>query len=229
MSLLLKIRKAYKNSLFFKQVDKYQNRHFQRRLTNHGFTLLTPNCMAGMIYHRLGERFNSPTIDISIPTHDFMLMISDLDYYMSREVEETECGLPYPTGVIRGDGEHGDVCVNFVHYGDFETARNKWNERKKRLLPDNTYIIVCDIDDIYTEDTEKAGFISDDDLKLFEAVKCSGKAMLTRDKSRSQAYAVYAEPYYNGVYPLTYLNRYPTGLNAFEKKFDFVSFINSKG
>jgi uncharacterized protein (DUF1919 family) len=229
MSLLLKIRKAYKNSLFFKQVDKCQNKQFQRRLTNHGFTLLTPNCMAGMIYHRLGERFNSPTIDVSIPTHDFMLMVSDLDYYMSQDVEEAESDLPYPVGIIRGDKEHGDVRINFVHYADFESARNKWNERKTRIVPDNTYIIVCDIDDIYTENADEAGFISDEDLKLFESVQCSGRAMLTRDKARSQPYAYYAEPYYNGVYPLTYLNRYPTGLNAFEKKFDFVSFINCKG
>ena len=36
----------------------------KKRLKNKDFTLLTPNCLAGIIYHNLGLQFSSPTINI---------------------------------------------------------------------------------------------------------------------------------------------------------------------
>lgn len=227
--MLAKIKKLYKNSGIFKKVDEAQNKYYQRNLTNHNFTLLTPNCMGGLIYHRLGERFNSPTIDISMQTHDFMVFINDLDYYLSKDIEETDnMGLPYPVGLISGDDEHEDVKVNFVHYENFDRARAKWNERKTRVNKDNLYVIVCDLDDTYEADPHKAGFITDDDLALFERFPCNNKIMLTRDSKRPQPYAHYIEPLYGKPYPLTYMNRDIMGLNGFEKHFDFVSFLNKR-
>lgn len=227
--MLTKIRRMYKNSFIFKKIDEIENKLCQKRLTNHDFTLLTPNCMGGLIYHRLGERFNSPTIDISMPTHDFMMMINDLDYYMAQDVYETDCsGFGFPIGVIRGDESHEDIKVNFVHYKSFENARKKWNQRKTRIIKDNLYVIVCDLNDIYAVENEKVGFITDDDLVLFEQVVCNNKAMLTRDPSRKQPYAHYIKPHYNRPFPYTYLNRDFFGRDAYEKYFDFVSFINKK-
>jgi uncharacterized protein (DUF1919 family) len=115
-----------------------------------------------------------------------------------------------------------------VHYKTFEKAREKWNERKTRIIKDNLYVIVCDINDIYECDCDKAGYISDEDLKLFENFECNNKIMLTRDKNRKQSYAHYIEPLYNKPYPLTYMNRNIMGINGFEKHFDFVSFLNKK-
>ncbi|MBR2134352.1 MAG: DUF1919 domain-containing protein [Eubacterium sp.] len=227
--MLSSIKKAYKNSLIFKKIDEIENRHYQKDLTNHNFTLLTPNCMGGLIYHRLGEKFNSPTIDISMPTHDFMVMINDLDYYMACDITGIDNeGFEYPIGVIKGDDMHEDVRVNFVHYKTFENAREKWNIRKQRIIKNNMYVIVCDINDIYEEDKDKVGYISDDDLQLFEKFECNNKVMLTRDKSRKQPYAHYIEPLYNQPYPFTYMNRDIFGLNGFEKHFDFVSFLNKR-
>lgn len=227
--MLAKIKKLYKNSKVFKLVDKIENKIFQRKLTNHNFTLLTPNCMGGLIYHRLGERFNSPTIDISMQTHDFMVFINDLDYYISCDIYKTDSsGFNYPIGIIYGDDSHEDVRVNFVHYDTFENAREKWNQRKTRIIKDNLYVIVCDLDDTYEADYSKAGFITDEDLKLFEKFECSNKIMLTRDKNRKQEYAYYIEPLYNKPYPLTYMNRDIFGLNGFEKYFDFVAFLNKR-
>lgn len=227
--MLSRIKKSYKNSVVFKYVDKIENRHYQKKLTNHNFTLLTPNCMGGLIYHRLGERFNSPTIDISMQTHDFMVFINDLDYYLSKDIcqaDSTE--FAYPVGVIEGDGTHESVKVNFVHYETFEKARLKWNERKTRIIKDNLYVIVCDLNDIYEADCSKAGYISDEDMKLFEKFDCNNKVILTRSKERIQKYTHYIEPLYNKPYPLTYMNRDIFGLNGYEKNFDFVSFLNKR-
>ncbi|MDD6729155.1 MAG: DUF1919 domain-containing protein [Eubacteriales bacterium] len=227
--MLSKLKSKYKNSKIFKLIDKAENKIFQKKLTNHDFTLLTPNCMGGLIYHRLGEKFNSPTINISMPTHDFMAFINDLDYYLSNDIYETDnAGYPYPIGVIYGDSEHDDVRVNFVHYKTFEQGKEKWNKRKTRVNKDNLYIIICDLDDIYEADYDKAGFINDEDISLFEQAECNNKIMLTRDKNRKQSYAHYIEPMYNKPYPLTYMNRDILGLNGFEKHFDFVSFLNKR-
>lgn len=227
--MLAKIKSVYKNSIVFKYVDEFENKLFQRNLTNHNFTLLTPNCMGGLIYHRLGERFNSPTIDISMQTHDFMVFINDLDFYLSKDVVETDSnGFPYPIGLISGDELHEEIRVNFVHYETFEKARKKWNERKIRIIKDNLYVIVCDLNDTYEADYNKAGYITDEDLALFESFECNNKVMLTRDKDRKQPYAHYIEPLYDKPYPLTYMNRDIFGLNGFEKHFDFVSFLNKR-
>lgn len=227
--MISKIKKLYKNSKFFEFVDKAENKYYQKKLTNHNFTLLTPNCMAGLIYHRLGEKFNSPTIDTAMQTHDFMLLVNDLDYYLSKDiVQDADNDFDYPVGVIFGDSEHEDIRVNFVHYDTFEYARKKWNERKTRIVKDNLYIIVCDIGNNFEPNVEKAGFIADEDSMLFEKARCNNKIMLTRDKNRMQKYSRYIEPMYNKPYPLTYMNRDIFGLNGFEKYFDFVSFINKK-
>lgn len=227
--MLKKLKSIYKKSKLFESIDKIENKYFQKKLTNHNFTLLTPNCMGGLIYHRLGEKFNSPTIDISMQTHDFMLFINDLDYYAAKDIMEAEDNnMPYPVGVIYGDKTHESIKVNFVHYETFEKAREKWNERKKRINKDNLYVIVCDLNDVYEEDYHKAGYISDEDLKLFEGFNCRNKIMLTRDKNRTQEYAHFIEPLYDKPYPLTYMNRDIFGLNGFEKHFDFVSFLNKR-
>ena len=227
--MMQKIIAWWKYSKILGLIIKIEDNYFKRKLKNTNFTLLTPNCMAGLIYHRLGERFNSPTIDTSIQTEDFIKFISNLDYYLNMDVEEIEVeDTDYPVGVIRGNGVLSDIRINFVHYDTFDNARKKWNDRKKRIVKDNMYVIICDIDDIYEADYNKVGYISDEDLKLFEAFNCNNKAMLTRNKERNQCYSHYIKPNYKRVFPLVYMNRDILGLNGFEKHFDFVSFLNKK-
>ena len=109
--------------------------------------------MAGLIYHRLGMCFCSPTIDTSMPTEDFIKYLTDLDYYLAQDLQEwVDDTVDYPAGIIRGRTPQDDVRVNFVHYSSFAAGREKWNTRKKRIDPNNLYVILCDIDDIYEKD-----------------------------------------------------------------------------
>ena len=41
------------------------------------FTLLTSDCMAGLIYHTMGRQFLSPTINMSIRDSDFLKFLTD--------------------------------------------------------------------------------------------------------------------------------------------------------
>lgn len=79
-----KIIDFWKNSAILSQITKAENRYFRRRCENTHYTILTPNCMAGLIYSRLGEPFYSPTINTSMQNEDFIKFLSDLDYYWHR-------------------------------------------------------------------------------------------------------------------------------------------------
>lgn len=227
--MMNKLKKIFKNSFIFKQIDKFENRYYQKKLTNTEFTILCPNCVGGLIYHRLGEKFNSPTIDLTINSDDFCNFLENLEYYISKDVEyhsTRDDGVPI--GIIRGDNIYSDIKIYFTHYKDFDKARDKWNERKLRIKKENTYAVMYDIGDFNQEDYEKAGYLSDENLKKFENFKCNNKVLLTSNPNHKSKYAYYIKPNYNGPYPLVYLNRGITGLMQYEKEFDFVGFINKK-
>lgn len=230
--MLRRLINWWKNSKIFKTIYDIENRHFRKKLNNTDFTLLTPNCMGGLIYHRLGKRFDSPTIDLSIDTDDFCSFLDNFEYYLSKDITEytkNNESTDAPIGVIKGNSnEIPDIRIKFVHYKTFEQARDKWNLRKTRINSDNLYVIMCDIDNINEENCDKAGYISEENLKKFESFKCNNKALLTRNPNNTKEYAYYIKPQYNKKYPLVYMNRDVFGLNRFEKKFDFVSFLNKK-
>lgn len=229
--MLNKLINWWKYSNILRFISNIENYFFRKKLNNTNFTILTPNCMAGLIYHRLGERFNSPTIDLSLNTDDFCSFLENFEYYLSKDIiEYTEKDdlIDVPIGIIKGVGKIPDIRINFVHYKTFEQGRKKWNERKKRINRENLYVIMCDIDNIYEQDCNKVGYICEKDLKKFENFKCNNKALLTRNPNNHKSYAYYIKPQYNKKYPLVYMNRDIIGLNEFEKKFDFVSFLNKK-
>lgn len=224
-----KIIDFWKNSAILSQITKAENRYFRRRCENTHYTILTPNCMAGLIYSRLGEPFYSPTINTSMQNEDFIKFLSDLDYYLAQDVQEwVDDTVDYPAGIIRGRTPEDDVRVNFVHYPSFAVGREKWNTRKKRIDTNNLYVIVCDIDDIYEKDYRRVGRLSAAQLERLERVPCANLALLTSHKDRTQSYAHYIKPDYGRPYPLVYMNRDALGLNGFERHFDFVGFLNHR-
>lgn len=120
----MNIVNIWKDSAALKIITKIENAYFRRRCKNRNFTILTPNCMAGLIYNRLGMRFCSPTIDTSMPTEDFVKFLTDLDYYLAQDLQEwVDDTVDYPAGIIRGRTPQDDVRVNFVHYSSFAAGR----------------------------------------------------------------------------------------------------------
>ena len=114
----------------------------RRRLKNPAPTIISNNCVAGVIYHDLGLRFNSPTINLFFEAEDFLRFAENLEHYLSLEVEKVDSPLPYPVGRI------GDVNLYFMHYKRFEDAKAKWEERCKRVDYHNLYFVM----------TEREGF-----------------------------------------------------------------------
>lgn len=116
--------------------------HIDRvRLKNKDFSLITNTCLGGIISHNLGLQFQSPTVNLGIRDFDeFFLFCTHLSYYLSLPVEQVQSDFRYPVGVLKG--KYGDVKLFFSHYGTFEEAVEKWEDRKKRVNYDNVIVIM---------------------------------------------------------------------------------------
>lgn len=118
------------------------------RLKNHDFTIISNTCVGGVMTHFVGEQFRSPTVNLIIWEEQFLAFCKHLKEYadcpverLTEEEEKKFAAMSYPKGVLRG-GELPDVFLLFVHYKSFEEAKQKWEERYKRINYDNLYIVM---------------------------------------------------------------------------------------
>lgn len=221
------LKKIYKESVILKVIESAVNAYYRKKLKNENFTILCPNCIGGVIYNRLGKRFDSPTINLEINTDDFGYFLENMDYYLSQPVlENGKNKYNLPVGVIKGTDKLPDIEIVFTHYKTFEQGCQKWNERKTRIHPENTYVIMYDINDLDEADYRKSGFANEDALKRLDNFKCKNKILLTRNKNCQYHNAYFIKPNYKEKNPLVYLTRNIFGLNRFERKWDFVDFLN---
>ena len=72
------------------------------RLRNRGFSLITNNCCGGVMYHDLGQRFRSPTINLSIPPDEYIVFLEHLREALSVEPQDAgRSSRGYPIGELR--------------------------------------------------------------------------------------------------------------------------------
>lgn len=108
----------------------------RKRLNNRNFSIICNNCVGGGISHELGQRFNSPTVNLFMSSEDYIKFLTRLTYYISAPLKEIHSDKGYPVGVI------DDITLYFMHYISFEEAFEKWYTRVKRLNFDNLYLIL---------------------------------------------------------------------------------------
>ena len=118
---------------------------FRKRVKNKDFTLIARDCVGGILYHQLGLKFLSPTINLFFIPEEFNCFCLNLKEYIAGElVELKDPNTSYPVGLInpiKGSSIIRQVRVDFIHYDSFEQAKNKWDERKKRINWDNLYVL----------------------------------------------------------------------------------------
>jgi len=133
-SLLIRIRdriQREKNAMVIRRVRK--------QLPEHDFTVISQNCIGGMLYHDLGAPFLSPTINLFIPEPGFVRMALDLERYMRLPLE-VRMGERWPVGML------GDVRIEFMHYASCEEAAQAWIRRAARIRYDRLAVIGTDRD-----------------------------------------------------------------------------------
>ena len=118
---------------------------FRKRNKNQDFTLIARDCIGGVLYHQLGLRFLSPTINLFFVPDDFNRFCLHLEDYINGEL--TECldhGESYPVGELTPRDESSSllpVKIHFMHYETYEEAAAKWNQRKERINWNNLFVI----------------------------------------------------------------------------------------
>lgn len=194
----------------------------RKRLKNHNFSIISKNCIGGVMSHDLGERFNSPTVNLWFNPEDFFVFVSDLDYYLNCEIKEAfEDGINYPVGRMYNGDQY--ITVYFMHYHSFPEAIEKWKERSKRVRKDNLFVV-------FEYPAINATREEQEEVKRkFDAIPCENKIMITKRSELTGKNIVhmrfYDETHYSGKI-LSRKNR--LSVKRFLDDYDYVSFLNGR-
>jgi len=162
--------------LHLKLCNLIRNNRNRMNLKNHHCTIISNNCAGGFIYHWLGLRFNSPTINLFIKPNDYIKILENFDYYFNAETEIFECtnhDKSYPVGEFKTG-----VKLWFMHYTSFEDAIKKWRQRCGRIDKNNLYVIMVERDGCTEDDLLHFDQLQYDNKvcivhKNYDNVKCS--------------------------------------------------------
>ena len=214
----------YSNN-FIKNIDdfiKNRDEHItsiRNRLMNKDFSLFTNNCLAGFIYHDLGLKFLSPTINLRIKPKEFIYLVSDLNYYLNQEIREIkDSNKTIPVGIIEGDNNHESVTINFDHYLTFDEAKEKWIERSKRVNYDNIIVMMEYYDGIHNEEL----------IKMFKDIPYKKMILTHKDHDENYTTAIHC---FDDNLDMSEIGgkifRYDgiTG-KRFYDEFDYIEFLN---
>lgn len=64
---------------------KHEKRNIEnrKRLKNKEISIISTNCIGGVLSHDLGLQFKSPTVNLFFRAEDFIKFCENLEYYMS--------------------------------------------------------------------------------------------------------------------------------------------------
>lgn len=116
---------------------------YRKRNQNYDFTLISQNCVGGVIYSDLGLPFYSPTINLFIEDENFVKLAEHPEYYfsikaeplMDKFIDPVDSSISYPKILV------GDIEICCLHYADCQDAIDAWERRRKRVNLDNIYVI----------------------------------------------------------------------------------------
>lgn len=198
-----------------KTYEKVSNKWYRTRLKNDNFTILTDTCIGGVMYHKLGKRFMSPTINMWMNENDFYRFVHNLHHYLAQPLRFVHGIDPTPTAYI------DDILLRFNHYHSDEEARAKWEERLKRINYDNLFIICADRAD--------CGPITHEDMLSLKEVPCRGKVIFSVRKYDDIDYIVPLPKDKEGDYVNSYMFDRSKYFQQYrwEEAFDWVEWLNS--
>ena len=196
------------------ELSKFVNwcyeRSVRRKLNNTDFSILCSNCIGGVIYHRLGLQFRSPTVNLWMHQRDFIRFVSNLRGYLNEELVFVDSEYDYPVARLK------DVHIYFNHSRSEDEARRDWERRKERINYDNLFLIMYDREDL-----------TEEDFRSFEAIPCRGKVILSDREYPDIDFVKTIRP---SGRPMgqQFLDKDWLGMRTFEKQFNYVAWLNQK-
>lgn len=182
----------------------------RRRLKNHNFSIICSNCAGGVIYHRLGEKFLSPTVNLWLRQRDFLKLAANLREYLSHELEFIDSEYDYPVARLK------HITIYFYHSKSAEEAATDWNRRKTRINYDNLFLLMYDRENLTM-----------DELRQIEQIPCRGKVVFSNQSRSALSYIVTMKPTDNPQ-GAQYMDKDWFGMRTFEKQFDYVKWLNGE-
>ena len=198
--------------------DYPYNKECRKRLDNKGFSIISHNCMAGILYHRYGMEFLSPTINLWLEGNDFYYLCKNLKEYLTNgKLYFVKSEYNYPVAILKCS-ECKDIRIYFLHYANEEEAAECWYKRCKRVNYDNLYIIGSDFG------------MSESAIRDFGNIASNGTVIFTNKIYKDLSYTFYLEKYKNNENVGKYVNDInpQNGIRYVESVFDFCAFFNSK-
>ena len=125
-------------------------------------------------------------------------------------------GVEYPVGkLIPNDNDHDEIIIYFRHYKNFDDAKQKWEERYKRVDFNNVLFIYEFYDDIYDENL------------LYEFEKIPYKKVILTHKKIEGLKNDFVVSCYKVNKPVAKIMRYK-GISGkrYLDGFDYVKFLN---
>lgn len=188
----------------------------RKRMKKDRVSIISSNCTGGVIYHALGLKFDSPTINMYFSANDFIRFLKNPTHYFECDlVALTNVDASYP--VVRCD----DIILYCVHYKTLEEVKRKWKQRSKRIDWDNCYVIFSERDGC-----------TEEDLREFEKLPYKNKVVFVHKpmpELKSSFYIPGTElnnVERQSIQPLTsYQSRFSA--MRFIDRFDYVEFFNS--
>ncbi len=187
--------------------------HYRSRLKNREFTIIANNCNGTFLYYDLKLKYRTPTVNLWIPPADYVRLCSNLHHYLNLELSfTTEEGVNYPIGVL------DDVKIYFMHYHSDSEAKEKWDERKRRVNYNNLFFLMTERDKCTYKDLQDFDKLPNANKvvithKRYPEIKSSYKISKLSDKN--EVGLIYK--YYIGKLFLT----------RHMYNFDFIGWLNS--
>lgn len=146
-SIAKKILKLKNKELRRKKLNDFKRglilKKIRKKLKNKTVTIISQNCIGGVIYNDLGLEFSSPTINMFIEDENFVKLVENLKHYMKCKpkaitdcyVDPIDSNIKYP--VIGID----DIRLCCLHYKNCKDAIDAWEKRKKRINYNNIIVL----------------------------------------------------------------------------------------
>lgn len=186
------------------------NQQNQQRLTNHTMSVIASNCNGAFILHDLNEQFRSPFVNLYLEPADFVKYLQNMTAYNQMELGFITTDKPYPVGKL------ADITLHFMHYHSEQEAREKWQERLKRLNLDNLFIMMTDRDGC-----------TEQDLQDFDRLPFENKVVFTHKPHTEIHSSVYIKGFENQSKVGDLFEYSGWRGKKYYDQFDYVAWFNS--
>ncbi len=213
---LTTLKQKWQSSAIYQKRDHKYIEKARNALCNDNFSILCSNCIGGIIYHRLGKQFLSPTINMHMSNPDFVSFCLHLDTYLGQNLTFIQADENHPVALLSAAGLK-TIKLYFNHANSEAEAQEDWDRRKTRIQKDNLFLILYNLDGITLQE-----------LRQLETVPCRNKVIFTATPIPEIPWSCCIKPTPHRQNAACYIDRDIWGVRTFEKHFDYVAWLNTE-